>query len=881
MPREYSNRPTGPRTPDPLAFGASDINLQTPQFRAQTNVDPGVNVFAQLQEIIGMSVGVVKQRIDMDTEALKNKISYENAVAAEKERTEREKVIAFTAEAASRREIAAASEDLPALKEQQSRLVGVLKDPNTSNEEKIAASQQLQAMGVDIGRVTADKEQAERSSLKLTVDAAAAVGDLSQIEAIQNSILLAKKNGTITKTQSSLLDYVTDVKNQVARETEATVKQDEVRAGKAAAEAMDVPLANVIGRLSEDPKFLVKLAESGTSIEGPLFDEIRDSLISEYPDMAELFYYGSEEESKAAALAIGAAAKDLAKKAIGARTVENLNKAYDNAVVEAESTAISGGIVNAVRAIESDPRIRGVAATNEAIRRASASYVKAGLDPVDRLVRAQNVAENPETAAAGAKLYSDQVKAIRNDIDQRRDGTRDINEIEYGWTKQYPTPELFLEHVLSSFGYSKIEDVPDQVRGTVLGLMGQYERDYNARTTAAERIARSAAATSGKNRSKTNPNDVYESLDIFPLTQDLNALGKLTAFQLEDVVRQATTGFSNNEVPGKLLDFMVENADDERTFALQDAFWSVHQGESQWLAAKVAGSRSLMRSRMVGLAVGMERKRGTNQSVRNNNVLEMLKNLDARTSAGTSAMDENEKSEFAKIRKEQETSFIQTIADSAGVKLNGSWFSIDDLDLSPAEVMSRMESSDRARLTMYMDAASAYPASAGDRNALAMLMMQSDGYTLIADNGAPNLVYNPVVRRGGSEYRVLPDYQTMQSKEWKSYVDSHKDRAAEWISANNEKGLRIGADAVESIQISFSDFDAGFYGGVGVSVKLRNEPFPVQIPTEQLTIDSQGFKAWKRFENDLLRTIPTTSVPGLEGLEYLGGPEFRQPYEVE
>lgn len=90
MPREYRT-PAGPAAPSPTSFGSSELNLSSPRFVAQTSVAPKENPFAVLQQVLGLATNLGGQVLKYKTEELEGKISYRRAVEAEKEKADAEK----------------------------------------------------------------------------------------------------------------------------------------------------------------------------------------------------------------------------------------------------------------------------------------------------------------------------------------------------------------------------------------------------------------------------------------------------------------------------------------------------------------------------------------------------------------------------------------------------------------------------------------------------------------------------------------------------------------------------------------------------------------------------------------------------------------------
>lgn len=79
MPREYRVQ-AGTPGPSPLSFGSQDINLQSPRFVAQTAVDPGVNVFAELQQILQSATGVASGFLKYQTNLVNDKVATQEAI---------------------------------------------------------------------------------------------------------------------------------------------------------------------------------------------------------------------------------------------------------------------------------------------------------------------------------------------------------------------------------------------------------------------------------------------------------------------------------------------------------------------------------------------------------------------------------------------------------------------------------------------------------------------------------------------------------------------------------------------------------------------------------------------------------------------------------
>lgn len=850
MPRQYSNRPGSVSSPSPIQFGAAELNLGTPRFVAQTNVDPGVNVLAEIQQIIGMTAKVYTQALEFDTQEIKQKINYEAALqqkadraVAEREREESrrlreearigsEESRRLSATALEREKIAAS--DMP--EEEKKAALEALRRRQLEQGEQVttaqgaaAAAAQAQATGVDIKYAQAainqnkvDPNAARMADIRVSLGKLEAASDLDGAVAFRNGILdeIEAAGDDVKKLEvlGSGLAAANTLAQRLQDREERDIDNLERAAASKLADSMQFVITDVVNKLS-DPAVLAAIASTPSgSIGTAAFDQVRDELIERAPEYA-AFLVSSETskyEIQAANTIIWRAADQIVQKAGTVRDQMAEEQRNDLFMAKTKTAVAEDGWEAAAVAVFFDTAVTDTL-KSEALLAASAQYIDSGATPVDKLQRALEIKENQYTPSTVRTFASNTVNRLADEavakIGQRDTQFDDTKDVAVGWVRTYPDRDEFLDRVASSMGInrSEVETNPDSfgpLGRRYLQERKQYDADNTATVRQLTHLDNMAEATLRKKN--VSADAVFDGTTLGRAIQDPEAIGKMTSSQIRFLIDTDTVGYAGGRAPKELVDAVVKNYADPRYARLTAEFWAAHTAAVN-PALHNNMSREAQNAMMAGAIWGEISSMNTPNDVATSQYQGAVKLMTEMMGGGLGITGESEE---ARVAKKAVGKAMDTIFSGAGYDVAGTWFAIDDTEFSAVDLYANMDAVDKAQfVNTHLTAIAIATSVPGlDPTVVASRLMSQQGYQPYLDkDGKPSLVYNPTLQSDdGTLYTAMPYPSEMNSKKYKEYLFAKEREAQDVINA-----ARVAAGeqpytgrVVTVVEPLFNDIDA-------------------------------------------------------------------------
>jgi len=881
-----------------MQFGQSDIQLGSPTFVAQTNVDRGVNTFEELQKILGMSAQVLTQAVELDTQEIRQKISYEAALEQQAERQSRQK--AFKAserfgESDLERERLRKAGDLEGLQAFEER---ILQDKYTSPDEKAAAARAAASAAQDIRTVEAERERAKAERERANVDAVNAfaakyVESLALADAANNQEDLTAIRNTLidelAKTEDSdkrrVLVGLIDSAGQRSRSVEARSEEAQRDLEQAAAgrigQIIGTSVGDITTNLIGDEGLLGALsASSGESIETAAFDYIREKLIENNPDIAAVIASGSEEEIKAVNRAIGSRVGEVSRAVMGHRDRANNQLRRDVFVDGMVRVAVADGPIQAFDIIsertDASPSDKERAATF-----VTKSYIEDTQDPVERVTRAQEIVSNPTSprnaATLAARYIKENVDGIVKEFNIGRDSSfNPITETKVGWTRTFEDKTEFLASAAGRLGVdlNKVMANPGEygpIAHALQSLEVQYDRDATASNRAELAMERRNRANNPKAKETLDADDIFDDTNLGMMLDDRQQISALTAEQAYMLIRSDATGYKDGRTPSRLIKKLTESWADPAYAELNRQFWKLNTVATNPVLMQSTDSGKYRQAMMAGIVYDhiISMPNMTDQAVQGmyTQAASILKAVQEPT------LNLNSKDEGVIAATKSVAKAVDGIMTSGGIAVNGTWLRIDDVNYSGSELMGQMNPADQGTfLTFYLSAQALSSAVPGlDPSATTVQMMRSNGWVpyVNKDKGTASIVFSPPIQdpESGRFYQTVPSHEEMASYQFNGYMDGKKQRAVEWINSQRRSiDASVSVDQIKSIEPLINDLDAARSDGLGAVVKtIGGDTF--YIPASAVNI---GGLDWikARGSADVSRNRPTNTTPRIASIPY-------------
>ena len=872
MPREYRST-GGPASPSPTGFGSADLSLQNPRFVAQTNVAQPQNVFAALQEILGVAAQAGGQLLRYEAEGIEGKLSYEKALEAKQER---ETVKANREEARKAAEYSAGVEERIAKagspEEAQAIRAEILKSMDSGDTAEMRSTKarlaqaseseyrqrKTEAQGAVLEDLLAQNAQGEERILN-----ALKANDTDALESISFSYNVQAMFEPDARKKDAFLRLSEDAHSKrqaLEARAEIVAKKQADALETAAKEAFAEPVQSVvteyeanISKFAEDLKNI-----SDQPLDRALFDTIRNKLL-ENPRYAALIETMSEQEEKAVSDLIRRESSRLLTGVINQRNAEHREAAVDLAT----SAHITKGLTDfptALTDVENDD-VLDPAAKNRAIGKIVKARIDAAETPVEKLKTAQDMRNLGSMAAdtTAVRNVRNIMAGIAADVKLERDSLVDPSrqsgdELSVGWTSRYKSKEEFLTDILRrrlGTDLGAIGGAPDSVKEFAAGLSGQWDDDESSKGVNTRRreteIRRSDAALRRTMK-------IADAWDSSPLVSVISSGDhqKMTVAALEPLVRESLTGYSDDALPADLKKLIVTNFDDPKNFTLIAAYWKVQEKAMNPQARNeaLADPKTKM-SWGVGLYVnqlGPEVDPGTAAS----RTIDFVSNLNAHKAetADSAALQDRREKAFGLI--------------SGGAGLSEGW--LDVTGLSAKDAMATIPPAD-VELMMSFAAVAACAPGDGDSSTLMGNMMRQSGYAAYpvkddAGNTSFRIIQNQPVFRASDvgptrATTPLPPPAVLETGDWKDYVQSVKPDVLTWLNetptlntgTTPPKGSEYKLEDIEDVRIVIYDTNTrnGF-----TSVKAKVSGRWISVPTKYVQLSAEDYES-KRSQREVAR----------------------------
>lgn len=781
MPREYRTSPEGP-SPSPMSFGASDLNLQTPVYRPQMNVDMGVNVFEQLQSILGLGVQAASGIMDLQTQQIKQKINYDNAVQEVQNQRRVAEERAQSRQIAIMRETAEAGGDMAGVVNARTAAI-VAGLP----EQISAGTASIRALETERGKQAYDQQMSFEAKTISRLEIMSRDGDIDGVDGIRRGLLEQAEITDDPRLKKMYVDLAVKAGSEMdsmesrAESDNKKLIDASVSAFKANAEPK---IDSIMDGLSADPQIIQALSGSSPeSVRRALFDHVTERL-SEDAVMREAMKSGLPEEQGALNAMIYQKIDSMADKIIEIRATAARNREdqiFRSALI---GMAEQGKVDNAIYVV--DEKFQNGEWSDEKRNTVKRQVVRAAVEAktsnMDRMRTAASLAESSDPVISSAAVTAidgvnrrimSEVGTIRQEID--KPSPDETSPTSVGWTRLFPDKNSLIKWLVEErlgTNYEAYTANPDILNrsASVIDTVGrQWDADVEKSRVMSDRV------------DKASSQDINARFKSSPFGKAI-ASGNIQALQDEAMVGQAIFSASGGNLDAVPADDLVkaikENVGNPEYFTMIKSFWGLYRpGASGSMQVMLANDQALRESWALGQYLNYYSTSGeTDPTTLQTSAIQFVQNLKMYS-------DPAKRSELGIAR-------VKEIEDTAKALLQGlefegdSFWSWDDIDLNVSTAFANMEAADRETMFNYAEIAASIP-NASDRSAIMKKMMMSDGWQIVPIDGGKgaNLIRNVYIDQDGNSRMVLPDNQTMIEDDWNRYVRSKIEDARRILSS--------------------------------------------------------------------------------------------------
>jgi hypothetical protein len=806
MPRQTQMRPVGPPAPNVGSFGAAEVNLQNPVYRAQTAVDVGENPFEYLQKILGTASAVTSAVLDNETAKIKGELSMIR-MEEEKEREARQEERYKKAEA------------------REARV-----------EEERALRQEANVWGADRNaQIAAFRASNNRDGLvQLRGDL------LEQQDEVKNS-------GNIYKFEehSKLLKETDSTLSIVDNELDENNKKYESAAAEAASErASELVSGNAEALLVDDEVSEGIFSQNPKSWRNAIEDVIVKGVVEKDPEfLSVVMGKGSDTEKRAVNRVIDREVDRVYDQMFQRRMTQERN---------AESSRLMYAAVNTAREDptksfnELSDRFQNGNINTEAFRRGLAlgakSHISEGKTPQERSTRAMALlsehADKPEVAAAAFTGLNRANAEIKAELDiSRRDASMssygnlvelDPQGNEVGWRMQFDTQAELVDWFYKDKMGIEPKDANDPryagLQPMVADLLREFDQD-DAKTAENIRVANASANRNPSIKKSVMANDGWAASPL-KIALDTKSYLNMNQQEIDSLVIQET-GYSNSAPPDELTRAVSSLGDDPRAFRVVNSFFAHFPPSNPVVSTQIASDSKLRDAwvKTVFYREVIQESQGDEEGAIRaaNQRFSEFKGYQSEVASGLVSTE---------TKKKTEEAVVKGLQAAYGKKAH-----------------ETLPGDDRMLL---MSLAEMHIATGGNaKNAVefAQKVMTRDlGYTILSSNvnGQPtvDLVYNPPKRYdNGSTMRVLPE--NTGTLEWNRYLDDLKPIASEFIGSLPSNGRPTPEDTtVVSIRVSHDPIDIES-GGCSV-VATTKTGATYRVPLDRISVSQYNFQRWQK-----------------------------------
>lgn len=884
MPRDYRST-GGPASPSPIGFGSADLNLQNPRFVAQTNVAAPENVFASLQQILGVAAQVGGQLMRYKAEGIEGKISYEKALEAKQDREiakqDREaarKAVEYSAGVEERIAKAKSPEEAQAIRTE------ILKSMDSEDTAEMRSTKARLAQSSESeARQKAQEEKAQvldsvlsiKAQSDLRIQNAVGANDVNALAALELDFAL---NATLSddprvrgaynelrestfarrKTLESKAEFE-DNKEQAALTQLAKDRTTEAIQGLVVAEGSRVvEFANSLKGTSDD------------SLNKAVFDHFRNKLLED-PQIKVLMEGASEAELKAVSEAIQTQTAPVLRSVISIRNQEQMRRAED-VTIQSFARAGESDPLKAFNDLDADFTL-SADGKNKAYGAIARSYIESQATPVERLKAAEEVSaigERPAQVAA-SRLITKEMNTVSAEVSLERNqlvenSKQDADPLTFGWTSKYKNKEEFIADILERHLGTTVDGLtaaPLSIKQYASQLSSQWDDDMSRTSVNLRRQEAEIRRANIDERRKLKVEDVWSST---PLAQ-LVASGEHKKLRVEDLVplvKDSLFGYADTMLPSDLKAKVITRYDDPDNFTLNAAYWSVAATSMDPQARNaVLDSPEAMKSWAVGTYLNL-----LGPEVDEQTTSSMVQSLAANLKAGTDPGNMDEMT-AAQLRKQQAQAFT-LLANGAGLDTG----LFDFFGANPADAMATIPLADRATMLTYATLAAAAPNTADSGRLMAQLMKKDSWAVYKTQDGDSGNVFRLVQNRPGILGTTpLPSPEVLETNQWRSYLLSFRKQIADGL---NETPMLSGVlppagtyteQTIEDVQLSIQDSDVK-QGYVALRAKVSGRWRTISVRIAKVSNDDflSGMAARKAaFEQTMSTALEARGNPWIPG----------------
>lgn len=864
MPREY--RTTQPGTPalSPLQFGSEGLNLQTPQYQAQTNVEKPEDIFGQLQQMLGMGVNLVNMMNQQKTQDIKNKLSYDSFVQQQKDRADADKARADSDKAEIIRahgtmelERLQAANDTPGIRAFRDAR---LEDKPDASTPEVFADALLggQATSIIEGNEAEARVEASRAKNELSksdhdkvidqyaprLQALSRHNDQEGLEMAEKELLERQgrtDNPDEKKAYLALLGGIEVDLRRISSNNEETALRDEYAVlGELQKYAVDA-LNPLVDKLKEDPEFLSKIgAISGGARRAAIHDSLVDAAVrTNQGRLVDILQSsGSSPKEISTVMDVLRVKTDELMDAASRQGDNDRKQAAIDKTVSAASFYVGIGDIDAADAaiLGSDaPMSENAKAThlhnnaveflsvaNPAIRRARISELLSKDNPAHtqiaraaerEMIRTANIESAAERSALiqkpvalGEPLQPHGWVALykdRHDMDAAQFHHRlgvNIDDPNYVMTR----PELEF----------------------MTKLHKEWQQDINASGLDNAKMNNLLKAEDRRARQTISSNDIFDE-SVLGRAIASEDWGRYSHAELVQLVDDSSVGYRDRIIPTKLIAAVTNHLDDPMGQRLARAFFHEHTPLTSPQLSVILGENKDMRRAYMGSVYANQLLRAQTDpqvvDARTGDFIRSIASLDPLDPARETPEGRKILNEFNKA--------INNIANGEGF-----W------DKYTKDAYKNMpQGQDKALFATF--AAMATAMGALNPAKMAAELMVNEGYVFTTTASGPiDVVYNGPDRDGN---RALPDNETLRSALWKEYMDSRAPLALEAKSANlRKRGLPdLVLDKSEVVSVVLAPTPTGLDQGYS-EVALRIGSQTEYIHPLLMNVSAAGFSQW-------------------------------------
>lgn len=599
-------------------------------------------------------------------------------------------------------------------------------------------------------------------------------------------------------------------------------------------------------------------AVSDESLAAALFDSVRDRMVKDNPQLAEMWNASdSEIEHAAVSEAITKAIDPVLKSIIAQRNRENVIKSQELTInsyaQQAKEAGFDSTYAKATSVDVLDPTIQRRAVRE--ITKAAIDSKETDLDKINEASRIISTYGDPDSNIEAVRMRRDAIDRINKTIDLEHQSilteadtagpTFPVDDVAVGWRTRFPDKDSFFKWILESklgVDIATFQNSPEMqsMFGPMLTKYGtQFDVD-SSKTDSNKKSQDLEFKRSEATLKKTMTGE--QGWPASPLRAYMNGetgvpYGSLDVATTEDLVRDALIGYTDNSVPSELMEAVKKNVGDERNYPLIQAFWRVQQrNPNATIRYAIVSDPAMFDSWALAQYLEYSSGKELTQATVNARAKDFMGNIQA-------YKEPTSKTEKFNANRALRTQVITELAGGAGIDTGVLKFS----GVDPDAAIKNMGPSDRDFLIALSAVASALP---GESKSFLSSMMKENGfrfYPVTNDDGSSfHMMLNPSQIRPDITTRGLPEPDELESSAWMAYLESKKKQAAEALNKRPALGgiaYTYTEKDISSLYIYPTTYDIQ-YGQCAVKVKIGKNI--KSLDCRELKVTEQDYLLFKK-----------------------------------